>query len=458
MFTLIKNNDNNGVSIDLAQKKLYKVNSRFIKLMNDRGIKKVNLTSIGNSIATGFSLNDSLVPLLKRNEDLVNRASFDLKLRAYARAQDNSDGKIFHYLNSNITQAEINKYVRNDYLSETVGMFKGLFKKRKKILEVLDGTREKNKIVGLFKKALKINDDSKTLTKAEIKKLNDELLYLDDKISDIKSVVEKYYPLEVQNDIGLNDLIKQDESELANIVVYNGFTGSFLDNWSRKGPFRHTGVIKLGTFKIDEKDMYASLKKIYDDNPNTQVYLCGMPNITGINLVDIENKKLKKLCKEFPNCVYVAPSPQHFLYSKDGKIFVDIHYNDEEYLDLNKNIMKAIVNNFDFLKSFVKFDLFFKQLHDADDTNKVDEKIINQYGKTSPELRSNYFNKKASDFCEKFFEENFFTSDQLKVILDYYKVKYCSDYYVNVSKYKKQVIENFNNRIEEKTTGVNRKK
>ena len=82
MFTLIKNNDNNGVRIKNAQEKLYDYNTLFIDLMKNRGINKVNLTSIGNSIATGFSINDSLVPLLKRNEDLINRASFDLKLRA----------------------------------------------------------------------------------------------------------------------------------------------------------------------------------------------------------------------------------------------------------------------------------------------------------------------------------------------------------------------------------------
>jgi len=115
MFTLIKNNDNNGVGIKNAQEKLYDYNTLFIDLMKNRGINKVNLTSIGNSIATGFSFNDSLVPLLKRNEDLINRCNFDLNLRGYARAQDNCDSKTFHYLNSNITQTEINAYVKNDY-------------------------------------------------------------------------------------------------------------------------------------------------------------------------------------------------------------------------------------------------------------------------------------------------------------------------------------------------------
>ena len=450
MFTLIKNNDNNGVRIKNAQEKLYDYNTLFIDLMKNRGINKVNLTSIGNSIATGFSLNDSLVPLLKRNEDLINRASFDLKLRAYARAQDNCDSKTFHYLNSNITQTEINAYVKNDYLSETVGMFQGLFKKRKNVLKTLEKNKKKG-IIGLFKKTLKVNSDSKTLSKSEIKALNEELSYLDGKISTIKGIVDKYYSGDIKDDIGLNDLIKQDDSELANIVVYNGFTGSFLDNWTRKGPIRHFATLKLSTFKFDEKDIYSSLKKIYDDNPNTQVYLCGMPNITGINAVYLKNRKLKKLCKMFPNCVYVGPSPQHFLYSKDGKLSIDIHYSDDEYLKFNKNIMKAIVNNYDFLKAFVKFDLFFKNLHNENDLNKVDEEIIAEYGETSPELRSEYFTSKTDSFFETFLAENSFTSKQLKTILKYYKENYCSNFYVKASKYKNFVIENLKDAVEEKS-------
>lgn len=445
MFTLVKNNDCNGAKVELAKKSLSEVNTQFIDLMNKNEIKNVNLSSFGNSIATGFSFNDSLIPLLKRNEDLVERADFDLNLRAYSRAQDNCDGKTFHYLNSNITQAEINKFVRNDYLSETVGMFKGLFKKRKKILEVLDGTREKNKIVGLFKKVFKISSSPKSLTQAEIKKLNDELLYLDGKISDIKSAVEKYYPLEVQNDIGMDDLIKQSDSDLANIVVYNGFTGSFLDNVTRGGQHK-----LLGGFKIDEDDIYASLKKIYDDNPNTQVYLCGMPNITGINLVYLENRKLKRLCKKFPNCVYVGPTPQHLLYSKDGKLSIDIHYNNEEYLNFNINIMQAIVNNYDFLKAFTKFDLFFKKLHDDNDFSKIDAEIISQYGETSIELRDQYIKNRVDSFYEKFFEDNSLSAKQLKIVLNYCKENYDSYFYINVSKYKKYIMENLKNTSEEK--------
>lgn len=445
MFTLVKNNDCNGAKVELAQKSLSEVNTQFIELMNKNGVKNVNLSSFGNSIATGFSFNDSLIPLLKRNEDLVERADFDLNLRAYSRAQDNCDGKTFHYLNSNITQAEINKYVRNDYLSETVGMFKGLFKKRKKILEVLDGTREKNKIVGLFKKVFKISSSPKSLTQAEIKKLNDELLYLDGKISDIKSVVEKYYPLEVQNDIGMNDLIKQCDSDLANIVVYSGFTGSFLDNITRGGQHK-----LLGGFKIDEDDIKTSLKKIYDDNPNTQVYLCGMPNITGINVVYLENRKLKKLCKEFPNCVYVGPTPQHLLYSKDGKLSIDIHYNNDEYLNFNRNIMQAIVNNYEFLKAFTYFDLFFKKLHDDNGSNKIDEEIISKYGETSDELRKDYITRISETFFEDFFENNSLSSKQLKIVLNYYKEKYCSDFFINVSGFKSQVKSALENAREEK--------
>ena len=126
VFKLFRNNDCNGVRVVLAQKSLSEANSLFIELMNRLGIKKVNLTSIGNSIATGFSFNDSLIPLLKRNSDLVDRADFDLKLRAYARAEDNCDSNIFEWLEGNFTQSQINELVRFDSQNK-YGMFRGLY-------------------------------------------------------------------------------------------------------------------------------------------------------------------------------------------------------------------------------------------------------------------------------------------------------------------------------------------
>lgn len=132
------------------------------------------------------------------------------------------------------------------------------------------------------------------------------------------------------------------------------------------------------------------------------------------------------------------------------KLSVDIHYNNEEYLNFNRNIMQAIVNNYEFLKAFTYFDLFFKKLHDDNDSNKIDEEIISKYGETSDLLRKEFISKKSEMFFEEFFEKNSLSSKQLKIVLDYYKEKYCSEFFINVSGFKNQVKSGLEDTCEEK--------
>ena len=396
VFKLFRNNDCNGVRVVLAQKSLSEANSLFIELMNRLGIKKVNLTSIGNSIATGFSFNDSLIPLLKRNSDLVDRADFDLKLRAYARAEDNCDSNIFEWLEGNFTQSQINELVRFDYQNK-YGMFRGLY-------ELLDDKNQEN------------------------------VKYAKKKIHIIDKIVEKYYPDKVEDDIGLNDLVKQNESGLANIFIYNGYTGGFLDKVTRNGlPNVLRGFVR------DKDALKASLRKIFTSNPHAQVYLCGMPNITGLNITYIKNRDLIEICREFPNCVYVAPVTQNFVYkTKEGKFSIDIHYNDEEYLNFNANIMNAIVNNYVPTKILIEFDIYMRNLSDQFrkmDTGLGEDKI------------QQIFRTKADEYFDEIHLKNKLSVRQLEKIRAYYKEEYPHRFYYSPREY---VVNRINQEINNK--------
>lgn len=377
MFSLVRNNDCNCAEIELSKRDLRNANSRFIKLMHRLGIKKVNLTSIGNSIGTGFSFNDSLVPLLKRNVDLIDRVDFDLNLRAYARAEDNCDSNIFEWIEGNITQSEINEMVRFDYQSE-YAMFKGLYK----LLESADPKKVK---------------------------------YAKKKIHIIDKIVDEYYPGEVEDDIGLSDLIKQNEEGLANIFVYNGYTGGFLDKVTRNGL---PNVLK--GFDRDKDALKASLRKIFTSNPYAQVYLCGMPDITGTNITNIKNSDLIGICKEFPNCVYVAPAPQHFIYKKDGRLVIDIHYNDAEYLKFNANIMNAIVNNYVPTKILIEFHIYMRNL--SDQFRKMDTGLDEDGIKR-------IIREKADEYFDVLLLTNKLSVRQLKRLRAYYKEEYPHKFY-----------------------------
>ena len=359
MFVLIKNNDNGYKRIENVSKKLSSVNTDFIDFVNGNNINSVNLTSVGNSIATGYSMNDSIKPLLLRNEDLINRCNFDLNLRGYARAQDNNDEHIFDWFLNNYTQSDINKKVQLDFIHE-----KGM--------------------------------PHKTISE-------DDVL--------------KFYPTQISDDIGLKDLVCQGGEDFANIIVYNGVTGSFLDNVTRHGMHK-----SLYGFKRDLVSLESSLKLIYLLNPYTQVYVCGMPNILGLHVTDLINKDIKRVCKMYPNCCYVSPVFQNFVYMKDGKLVFDVHYNQDEYLNLNKNILEAIIHNYIPMCALTEFDIVMKKYSD-----------VAQYGDRADITR----------IIDDVFSKYDLSDDQLKRIGNYFKERYPYDFYYTP---RCDVIEDINSR------------
>jgi len=50
--------------------KLESQNEKFVEVLKRNGITTVNFTSLGNSIATGYSVNSIIKPLLKRNDTI----------------------------------------------------------------------------------------------------------------------------------------------------------------------------------------------------------------------------------------------------------------------------------------------------------------------------------------------------------------------------------------------------
>lgn len=298
------------------------VNTNLANKLKKSGIKKVRLISLGNSIASGYSFVRTLKPLLFWNPQLKEKLKtkeIDLDVFHFARAQNNSDEHVFDWIMRNIKQSELNQAVRNDY------------------------------------------DPTKTTSMATPG--------LD------RTKINEYYPTEIEDDKGLNDLILSSSDNLANIVVYNGCTGSFLDNVTRKGKL--TQKLTYGLNR-DIKGLEATLKYIQQSNrynkTNTQVYICGAPNWLGIHLTDVLNNKLKKIAKEYANTTYVDSVTAKMLYKKLkaenvvdpnqaqsilSKIpfpAVDMHYDETEYLKFNNNIIKAINDNYLIKQALINID------------------------------------------------------------------------------------------------------
>jgi hypothetical protein len=224
------------------------------------GISKLKLTTFGNSIANGYACVRTAKPLLLRNETLeviLGEEGVDLEKHNFSRAQNNCDDHLLSWLVNNVKEADINAMNRNDYGTGPTSMSRHI------------GVDQTN--------------------------------------------IDNYYPETVPNDKGIQDVIYEDEDDLANIVIYDGCTGTFLDNITRGGSKNITAG-----FKKDVSSLEGILKIIQANNrgkgSNTQFYICGVPNFLGIGASNIINSKLKELAEKYPCAVYVEPIKSKMFY------------------------------------------------------------------------------------------------------------------------------------------------
>lgn len=355
-------------------KKLEKQNKKLIEMLKRNNISKINLTSIGNSIATGYSIIDTIKPLLKRNNSLkkqLEKAEIKYNCYSFARPQNNNDEHLLNWLIKNIKLSEVNKIIRLDFGKNINAM------------------------------------DSSCITDEEI---------------------EKHYPLNPKNDIGFKDLIMEGNENEANIIIYNGGTGSFLDDVTRGR--KRSG---LSGFFRDFKSMDTILKIIYLKHPQTQVYICGLPTLTKLHLTAVLNKRIKKICDFYPNCTYVEPSSHNFFYLKNGSVKYDFHYNRNEYLTLNEHIISSIYNNYERNKCLIDFDIETKKINNYCQYEKPDARKNKTFMLDS---MLNVFDKNKEIMDEK----------MLKTIKKYYKRRFASNFYLTP---KNEVISFINKQIQD---------
>ena len=164
--------------IEQSQKQL---NTSLAQVLKNNGIKNLQLTSLGNSIAAGYSALHPVKPLLERNEtiaEIMKNHDITLTRKQFSRGQNNNDEHVFEWITTNVTEEEMNRMNRNDFGNSKTSM----------------------NTVGLTEETLL-----------------------------------KYYPINPKENKGLQDIILDSKKDMANIVVYNGCTGSFLDGITRNG-------------------------------------------------------------------------------------------------------------------------------------------------------------------------------------------------------------------------------
>ena len=355
-------------------------NKQLALALREMGINKLRLISMGNSIASGYSIARTTQPLLLRNatlKEILKKAGIDVRIHHFARAQNNNDKRVHDWLENNIKESEIHKMNRSDYADR----------------------EERNTSMGA-------------------NGLTDELM-------------DKYYPTEMDRDPGLRDLAFDSRPDLANVIVYNGATGSFLDGVTRKGKLSQKltyGVNRDITGITETLDDILNNNRM--NNTDTQVYLCGAPNLLGIHVSGIINRKLKKLAKKYPNVTYVDPVRAKMFNKKLTKAgaetpftAVDIHYNEDEYRKFNNNITKAIWYNYEINRILIRLDRKMYRLSTSIELNRPEYHTA-QYSSDKKDMIYGIINRELSDVTSPFIK-----AQALKAFKKYMKEVYAYDYY-----------------------------
>lgn len=272
-------------------------NYKLARFLEEQHITKLNLIGCGNSITSGYSLSSFTKPLLLRNESIqriMEEEGINLSRYHFSRAEDNNDEHTYSYFINNIPLSTIHQLNRFD---------------------------------------------NKEMHATGI----------------IEEDMETYYSL--TENTTLNQILLDDKKETANIIIYNGATGSFLDNITRKGKLSRCFTYGI---KRDCVSIEAIMKYIQELNrmqqTNIQVYLCAAPKVLGLSDIFI-NPKLKEIASNYANVTYVPNINRSLLYkSEEGKPILDVHYNELEYLELNNKIMESILQNYLKKQIFIEID------------------------------------------------------------------------------------------------------
>lgn len=113
------------------------------------------------------------------------------------------------------------------------------------------------------------------------------------------------------------------------------------------------------------------------------------------------------MAASYPNVTYVNPVESKLFYGNKPFSLPDYHYNEEEYLKFNFNIINQIASDYVYNKALIELDrLLFKtsetiEIEKYDFNNHEIENLIEKWYVTIDEL--GFDNKKFLQMLEKYF-------------------------------------------------------
>ena len=258
---------------------------------------KVLITAIGNSISNGMSMSEPGKMLLDRNEKLIDIGKshgVDFNTYQLSRWEANNSVTVADWIARNCCEKDAHEWSINDYKRFPVDRNYKLYESDEEIDELFKGGSTE----------------------------------------------------------GIQERLRRSGDDLANIVIINVGTGSFLDVLTRHGSLTIPNIFYSLHRDVAGLTEILSMIERLNRDPNvqtkTQVYLCGAPRVMNTIITDaMMNPSIKKVAKEFANVTYVPTIPrQPFYIDTAGRINPDIHYNEEEYYRLLNSIERHIIDTF----------------------------------------------------------------------------------------------------------------
>ncbi len=263
-------------------------NMRLLDNCKRQGLKKLILVALGNSISAGLSLGDENVPLLDRNtllEVMCDEYNIDLYKYKFARTKNNSDESVFEWITNNNTEKDMNDMNRKDYRNT-----------------LLNGKR----------------------------------------VMSEKDLKETYVDRE-ESDVSIQDILYHTEEDTANISIYNGCTGSFIENLKDGKTHKSTDAINKDLAYIES--IFGLIQNANRKNESEMhVYLCGVPNIYNLGMNNkLVNRKLKNISARYAHSTFV----DNTINANYNAIINNIDCDKYQYLLLTRAILNSVIKNYE---------------------------------------------------------------------------------------------------------------
>lgn len=288
---------------------------KVVEIFGDCNMKNINIACVGNSISSGYSKCDEMLPFFARSA--LYKMDYSINFYSYARVRRNEELNVLKWYHRNISHQEINKLLLADIMAK----------------------------------------------KNSYAEFN-------------KSQYEEYKKIVESSKLGFRDYTKLEN----NIMIYNGLSGSFTDIIRKGEAFDKQMLLKC--FKTDYEYLKIFLLEVYLDNPNIQIYVCGLPDILGVGITSIFDSYMKKAVSMIPNAVYIKGATRNVFHYLKNQKEPDYHYSRPEYLYLLCSIWKSIEKNLIPIRykseMLYELDMYSTSVEFKDTTSKGDVGELNK--------------------------------------------------------------------------------